>query len=109
SDIAVDTVGNHIFVARQGAGVVEEFDGGSQTLLNTYTVTSPAGLAVNSVTNRVYVATGTTALQVIDPTQVPASAVSSITLPENANFVAVDDYADRVFVSGSTTLFTVDG
>lgn len=106
SDVAVNPVLNRIYIARAGAGQVDEYDGAGATLLNSYPISGAASLAASSGTGLVYVANGASSVSVIDPVAV---GVSTISLTESSKYVAVDDLSNRIHVSGTTRVFTIDG
>src|SRR5262249_52488299 len=63
--------------------------------------------AVNKANGRVYVANGTT-LSALDTTPL-SQTVTTVTPSQAPLFIAVDDHADRVLVSGSSGFVLVDG
>ena len=71
---------------------------------------NPQGVAVDPVTNLIYVANSTTTLSVIDGTTDTVSA--TITLPQAISYVAVDAVTNKIYATGGIDqepLFVIDG
>jgi DNA-binding beta-propeller fold protein YncE len=90
------------------ATVIDEFDGSNGQRITSYPFTNaPTDIAVNSITNHVYVTDGTTSLHVIDP--VAGTELTPITLPNAGSKVSIDELANRVYVTTATSIVTIDG
>ena len=107
--MAVNQITNRIYVPISGTGVVTAIDGATNGTSNIIVGGSPFAVAVNPVTNRVYVANGTSGLAVID-----ANTNLVTTIPIGFNFfdVAANPITNRIYTLGAQStgsIAVVDG
>jgi DNA-binding beta-propeller fold protein YncE len=106
TDIAVNPATGRVYIARNSASVVQEFDGVSGTPLHDYAVSFPRAIALDTVSNRIYVAAIEAALHVIDGA---SGTMTLINIGDYTNFIVVDEIADRLFLSKTGGAAVVDG
>ncbi len=107
--MAVNQIISRIYVPISGTGVVIAIDGVTNGTSTIMVGGSPFAVAVNPVTNRVYVANGTSGLAVID-----ANTNSVTTIPIGFNFfdVAANPITNRIYALGAQStgsIAVVDG
>ena len=118
TNVAVNLSSDLIYVSQHGSGTVYVIDGSSNTIANTIHVEPlPWGVAVDSVSNRVYVAhydiyatmTRKGNITVIDGSS--ASVLNKVTVGIDPFDVAVNQNMNRIYVSDplARKVFVVDG
>jgi len=105
AEIAVDEATDVIWVSSQPSGLVVAISGATDSIIHSVSVSAPTYLAVNPVTDRVYVApsAGANPITVIDGATGTITATVPITNAFSGH-IAVDPSADVVFARGIATV-----
>jgi YVTN family beta-propeller protein len=105
--IAANSVTNKIYVSDYfGSGNVTVIDGVTNATASVAVGASPGAIAVNAVTNKIYVITGNGDVTVID-----GVTNATVTLPVGAYLrgIAVNSVTNKIYADGPNGLTVIDG
>ena len=108
--LVMDTVRNRLYVTSLGDSCVYVFDCEDNSLIASIPVEYwPYGIAVNEVTNKIYVVHGTIMNNVLIISGSTNSVIDTITVPGMPLAVAVNPVTNRIYTAGSDRLSVIDG
>ncbi len=105
--LAIIPATNRIFVSAPGLNKIFVIDGGSNTVVQTFTVAgNPFLIVANPTTNQLYAETGST-VSVVDVTT--GTTVATVSLGSPLQGLAVNPTLNHIYATSSSVLTVIDG
>jgi MYXO-CTERM domain-containing protein len=109
--VDVNTNRNRVYAGNQGTGALKTIDGSSNLIIDTKAVTvnaNPGAVAVNSTTNRVYVASGNN-VAVFDGSTDNTTFVTNVNTGNQVSWIELNPARNMVYACSGNNVVVIDG